>query len=216
MCASEADTHSSLSSALNSRGSEAEAEGASPEPESLFPSVQVDDDLRVTPPSGSPTTDPAGRERIELTKTADRHLRRIADAIGLPPREVLGHLMKCVSRSIRDGKVPDATEVEQPLPSKDTVVLRHIPVGPVDMRRLRRWVRRTGQRPTVLVSQRILHLWEHLSAERLEETSTENPLDAYQLLLDVLHEYDAPAVSPPARGEAGGDSTQNASTSEET
>jgi len=212
MCASEADTHSSLSSAPPAGRTEADADEGAPQSESLFPHVQVDDDVRVTPPSGSPTTDPAGRERIELTTTADRHLRRIAHAIGLPPREVLGHLIKSASQRIREGEVSVSGDIKQSASSADTVVLRRIPVGPVDMRRLRRWARRTGQPPTVLVSQRILHLREQLSADRLEETSTETPLDAYQLLLDVLHEYDGPP-SAPAHGEAEGDPTQNASAS---
>lgn len=93
--------------------------------------------------SGSPTTDPAGRERGELTTTADRCLRRVADAIGLPPREGLGHIIKDASQSIRDGDVPDTAEIGAPASSADTVVLRRIPVGPVDRRRPApiRWTR---------------------------------------------------------------------------
>lgn len=193
MSTSEADTHSSLTPASAPNAPTADVDEASSRSESLFPHLKVEGDLRISPPSGSPTTEPAGRERIELTATADCHLRCIANAIGLPPREVLGHLIKDASQRIRDGTVSDSVEGDAPDSIKDTVVLRRIPVGPVDMRRLRRWAERTGQRPTVLVSRRVLKLWEQLSDDRLEETSTQNPLEAYQLLLDVLHEYaDAP------------------------
>ena len=163
-------------------------------PESLFPQIRTDaEPTTIAPPSGSPCTPPAGTERIELLPEVDRQLRRIADAIGLGTREVLGHLIKHASQQIRQGTVPE-TVAEGTASARpgSTMILRRIPVGPVDNRRLRGWSADTGRSPSVLVEQRIQQLHDQLSAGRLDDTTTEDPLDAYQLFLEVLHE---PAAS---------------------
>lgn len=164
--------------------------GSHSAPESLFPHVQTESEpATIPPPSGSPSTPPAGIERIELLPEVDQKLRRIADAIGLGPREVLGHLLKHASQQIRRGAAsePPADGTEAGRPAGTTMILRRIPVGPVDNRRLRAWQDNTGRSPSLLVEQRITTLYGRLSTGRLDDTTTENPLDAYQLFLEVLH-----------------------------
>ena len=177
--------------------------GSDSAPESLFPQVQTESEpATIAPPSGSPSTPPAGTERVELLPEVDQKLRRIADAIGLGPREVLGHLLKHASQQIRRGAASGTAvmEMEDDHRAGTTMILRRIPVGPVDNRRLRAWQADTGRSPSLLVEQRITTLYSRLSAGRLDDTTTANPLDAYQLFLEVLHKHADPPVS--SNGEA--------------
>ncbi|PSQ95366.1 MAG: hypothetical protein BRD55_10930 [Bacteroidetes bacterium SW_9_63_38] len=165
--------------------------GSNSAPESLFPQPQTDaDPATIAPPSGSPSTPPASIERIELLPEVDRQLRRIAEAIGLGPPEVPGHLIKHASQQIRRGTVSEAVQngTEPGCQAGITMILRRIPVGPVDSRRLRKWKDDTARSPSALIAHRITELHGQLSAARLDNTTTEDPLDAYQLFLEVLHE----------------------------
>jgi hypothetical protein len=173
--------------------------GSDSAPESLFPQIETDGEpTTIAPPSGSPGTPPAGTERIELLPEADRKLRRIADAIGLRSREVLGHLLKHASQQIRQDTVPETAvdRAESGCRAGATMILRRIPVGPVDNQRLREWQADTGGYPSVLIERRITKLYDQLSTGRLDDTTTENPLDAYQLFLEVLHEHSETPASP--------------------
>ena len=158
---------------------------------SLFPDVEIPVEFTITPLAEQRRTGPSVREPIELVPAVDCTLRSIATAIGITPRDVLGHLLAYVTQRVREHRAAGVSGDLLPSPNESpapgqTVVLRGIRISKTGRALLRRWARTSGRSVSALVTERILQVDARLSA-RTDE-ATEHPLDAYQRLLDVLHQ----------------------------
>lgn len=169
-------------------------------PPSLFPDVRGTSKAPKGPLAACPSPRHLGRQRIELVPRVDQMLRDIANAIGLPPRGVLGHLLIDLSQRIRLRRplVDGAPEAPDLLGGRDqTMVLRYIPITRTGKHHLRRWTEAHGTGVSVLITRRLRQVDDHLPAGR---PTDDDPVQSYQRLLDVLYERpdDAEEDRPPA------------------
>ena len=187
----------SSSSASRSAGrAPSDSPHASTPSDSLFPDVELPVENPIVPLAQDDTTNLSVREHIELVPEVDQTLRSIATAIGMTPRDVLGHLLAYVTQRVREHLAAEGGGDLLPPETPDrtleqTVVLRGIRIPEAGRNLLRRWTRTSGRSVSALVTERILQIDDRLSdVGDSEASSSEHPLDAYQRLLDVLHERD--------------------------
>jgi hypothetical protein len=155
-------------------------------PPSLFPDVPVAKP-GAPPLSARPSSRSIGRECVKLVTRVDHTLRDVATALGLSPRGVLGHLLTDLGQRIRNQQLPQKSPpVDRDLLGglDQTMVLRHVPVTRADEHHLHQWTRAAGTSTSLLVTRRIVRMSHYLSTA----SPAEDPLGAYQLLLDVLYE----------------------------
>lgn len=183
-------------SAAASRSAARDSTDASSPSDSLFPDVEIPIESPIAPLATDDAADLSVREHIELVPEVDRTLRSIATTIGMTPREVLGHLLAYVTQRVREhlaaggvgNLLPPGRSDRTP---EQTVVLRGIRIPETGRTLLRRWSRTSGRSVSTLVTERILEVDARLSDAQDTAASLEHPLDAYQRLLDVLHERDS-------------------------